>query len=305
MLGFALKVACEHKKDLQRFGTMAYSDDELIQSLRKWFHEYVETFCTDQSDIWENILLKKKHTKRVCGEILRIGRNLGLSGASLRLAEITALFHDVGRFEQYVRYRTFVDHKSENHAALSVRILEDSGVLNRLDNSIKDLIYRIISYHNRPSLPDLETDMCLFYTKLLRDADKLDIWRVMTRYYRNSDGSSNSAIELELPDTPVISDKVYEALVNKRIIDVHHIQTFNDFKVLQIGWIFDVNFKPTIDAVISRNYINDICKVLPSSEKVSVIMRVVKHYMEKEFVEEKRKTSLWEVAQLGVGLTHS
>jgi len=305
LLGFALKVACEHKKDLQRFGTMAYSDDELIQSLRKWFHEYVETFCTDQSDIWENILLKKKHTKRVCGEILRIGRNLGLSGASLRLAEITALFHDVGRFEQYVRYRTFVDHKSENHAALSVRILEDSGVLNRLDNSIKDLIYRIISYHNRPSLPDLETDMCLFYTKLLRDADKLDIWRVMTRYYRNSDGSSNSAIELELPDTPVISDKVYEALVNKRIIDVHHIQTFNDFKVLQIGWIFDVNFKPTIDAVISRNYINDICKVLPSSEKVSVIMRVVKHYMEKEFVEEKRKTSLWEVAQLGVGLTHS
>jgi len=305
LLGFALKVACEHKKDLQRFGTMAYSDDELIQSLRKWFHEYVETFCTDQSDIWENILLKKKHTKRVCGEILRIGRNLGLSGASLRLAEITALFHDVGRFEQYVRYRTFVDHKSENHAALSVRILEDSGVLNRLDNSIKDLIYRIISYHNRPSLPDLETDMCLFYTKLLRDADKLDIWRVMTRYYRNSDGSSNSAIELELPDTPVISDKVYEALVNKRIIDVHHIQTFNDFKVLQIGWIFDVNFKPTIDAVISRKYINDICKVLPSSEKVSVIMRVVKHYMEKEFVEEKRKTSLWEVAQLGVGLTHS
>jgi len=305
LLGFALKVACEHKKDLQRFGTMAYSDDELIQSLRKWFHEYVETFCTDQSDIWENILLKKKHTKRVCGEILRIGRNLGLSGASLRLAEITALFHDVGRFEQYVRYRTFVDHKSENHAALSVRILEDSGVLNRLDNSIKDLIYRIISYHNRPSLPDLETDMCLFYTKLLRDADKLDIWRVMTRYYRNSDGSSNSAIELELPDTPVISDKVYEALVNKRIIDVHHIQTFNDFKVLQIGWIFDVNFKPTIDAVISRNYINDICKVLPSSEKVSVIMRVVKHYMEKEFVEEKRKTSLWEVEQLGVGLTHS
>lgn len=278
---------------------MAYIDDEVIQSLRKWFHEYVETFCTDQSDIRENILLKKKHTKRVCGEVLRIGRNLGVSGESLRFAEITALFHDVGRFEQYVRYRTFVDHKSENHAELSVRILEDNGVLNRLNDSIKDLIYRIISYHNRPFLPDLETDTCLFFAKLLRDADKLDIWRVMTRYYRCPDGSSNSAIELELPDTPEISDKVYEAVMNKSIVDIHHIQTFNDFKLLQIGWIFDVNFKPTIDAVISRNYINDICSALPASEKVKTIKKVVNHYIEKEFVGEKCKTSLLEVMQKG------
>ena len=80
---------------------MAYIDDELIQSLRKWFHEYVETFCTDQSDIRENILLKKKHTKCVCGEILRIGRSLGVSGESLRFAEIIALFHDVGFIKVY------------------------------------------------------------------------------------------------------------------------------------------------------------------------------------------------------------
>ena len=277
---------------------MAYIGDELIQSLRKWFNGYVGTFCTDHRSIRENILLKKSHSKRVCGEILRIGKGLGLSGESLRFAEITALFHDVGRFEQYVRYRTFVDHKSENHAALGVKVLKENGALDCLNDSLKDLAYRIISYHNRPALPDGETEPCLFYAKLLRDADKLDIWRVLIRHYRCSDQSSNSALELELPDTPEISDNVYDAVMNKRIVDFHHIQTLNDFKVLQIGWVFDVNFKPTLNAVVSRNYINAICSALPASEKVETILKVVDHYVEKAFVEEKDVPSLPAVSQM-------
>jgi hypothetical protein len=268
---------------------MAYIDNELMQTFRKWFREYAATFCNAQGEFRETILLKKKHSKRVCGEIIRIGRRLGLSGDSLRFAEITALFHDLGRFEQYARYRTFVDHKSENHAALGVRILKENHVLDGLEDALKDLVYRIIAYHNRPSLPDGETDTCLFYAKMLRDADKLDIWRVLTRHYRGSDGSSGSAIELGLPDTPEISDKVYASVMNKRIVDFHDVRTLNDFKVLQIGWIFDVNLKPTLDAVIARNYIDEICRVLPASEKIETIKKVVSHYVAKEFVGEESR----------------
>jgi hypothetical protein len=276
-------------------GTMAYIDDQLMQILRKWFREYAETFCTDQGEIRETILLKRNHSKRVCGEIIRIGRRLGLLEDSLRFAEIIALFHDLGRFEQYFRYRTFVDFKSENHAVLSVKALKENDVLDGLNDTLKDLVYRVISYHNRPSLPDGETDTCLFYAKLLRDADKLDIWRVLTRHYRDSDGNSNSAIELDLPNTPEISEKVYETVLNKTIVDFHDVQTISDFKVLQIGWIFDVNFKPTLNAVISRNYIEEIYSALPASEKVETIKKVVNHYVEKEFVGEKARTLLLEI----------
>ena len=179
--------------------------------------------------------------------------------------------------------------------ALGVKILKEKDVLNGLHDSLKDLVYRIISYHNRPCLPDGETDTCLFYAKLLRDADKLDIWRVLTRHYRGSDGSSNSAIELGLPDTPEISDKVYETVMSKKIVDFHHVQTSSDFKVLQIGWIFDVNFKPTLNAVISRNYIDEICGALPASEKMETIKKVVDHYVEKEFVGENSRAFLLEI----------
>jgi putative nucleotidyltransferase with HDIG domain len=266
---------------------MACINNELMQYFRNWFYRYIETFSSSQKNVRENILLKKMHTNRVCEEILQIGRKLGLKEDALRFSELTALFHDIGRFEQYARYKTFADYKSENHAELGMKILKKSGVLNCLNDSLKDLVCRIVSYHNRACLPDRETGRCLFYTKLLRDADKLDIWKVLTDYYLRKDDVSYSAIELELPDTPEISDKVYEAVINKRIVDTHHVRNLNDFKVLQIGWVFDINFKPALDAVIYRNYIEIICSVLPASEKVKKIKEVVNHYVKKQFLGEK------------------
>ncbi|MFH2091079.1 MAG: HD domain-containing protein [Pseudomonadota bacterium] len=262
----------------------AFISDELMQHFRNWFYSYIETFSSSQKDVRENILLKKMHTKRVCKEILQIGQKLGLKEDALRFLELTALFHDIGRFEQYARYKTFADYKSENHAEMGVRILKKSDVLNCLNDSLGELVCRIVSYHNRACLPDWETGRCLFYSKLLRDADKIDIWKVLTDYYLCRDGVSNKAIELELPDTPEISDKVYEAVINKKIVDICHVRNLNDFKVLQIGWVFDINFKPALDAVIDRNYIGLICSVLPPSEKARKIKAVVNHYVENQFL---------------------
>ena len=64
-------------------------------------------------------MLKEKHSLRVCNEILNIGKNHNLTDNNLRLAEAMALFHDIGRFEQYTRYQTFVDKKSENHGVMN------------------------------------------------------------------------------------------------------------------------------------------------------------------------------------------
>ena len=73
-----------------------------------------------------------------------------MNGKDLRLAEAIALFHDVGRFEQYARYHTFVDRRSADHAWLGVEILRKEG---ELDGSTRDLILRTVSYHNRMDLP--------------------------------------------------------------------------------------------------------------------------------------------------------
>jgi len=242
-----------------------------VTNVENWFSIYLTTFKSDNSELQQNIKLKEDHTRRVVQEILNIGKALELNRDELNLAEVIALLHDIGRFEQYARYSTFVDRKSEDHAKLGVRILKEDDVLKEFNESIQSLIFRTILYHNRAKLPENETETCLFFTKLLRDADKLDIWKVVTDYYHQKNGKRNGAIELDLPDTPEFSEEVYQDLMNKRIVNIKHVKNLNDFKLLQIGWIFDINFDITRQAIKSRHYLELIRDVLPKSEKIELI----------------------------------
>lgn len=250
-----------------------------VNDLKEWFDNYVYTFKTGDKNQRENIALKEEHTRRVRKEILDIGKELELDEHALCLAETIALFHDIGRFEQYARYQTFVDSRSVDHALLGVKILEDNTVLRSLDKPVQDLILRTIRYHNRATLPREETETCLFFAKLLRDADKLDIWRVVTDHYHQEKDKRNDAIEYGLPDTPVISEEVYYDLMNKKIVDITHVRNLNDFKLLQIGWVFDINFSSTLQRVKTRHYLDMIRDVLPKTKKIKDIFAVAQSFL--------------------------
>ncbi|MDA3897224.1 MAG: HD domain-containing protein [Desulfobacteraceae bacterium] len=250
-----------------------------VEDIKKWFYTYVQNFKHGNQATTENTILKEKHSIRVSSEILHIGHSLELNTDELHLAEITAFLHDIGRFEQYARYKTFADGKSVNHALLGVEILTKNKVLNAFEEPIKNLILRIISYHNRASLPDDETKTCLFFAKLLRDADKLDIFRVVTNYYRQKGSHRNEALELDLPDTPEFSDQIIKDLMNKQIVDIKHVKSLNDFKLLQVGWIFDINFDATFSAVRSRRYLDIIQEALPDSKKIQELFEIIQIYL--------------------------
>jgi putative nucleotidyltransferase with HDIG domain len=258
-------------------------DHGTVSAFKTWFAEYTKTFKPGNFEDQQNIHLKEAHTWRVCAEILDIGNSLGLNGDDLRVAEVMALFHDIGRFEQYARYGTFVDLKSEDHAMLGVKVLRKTGVLNMLDESTADLIVRGIVYHNRAFLPKDESDRCLFFAKLLRDADKLDIWRVVTDYYQWEKEDHNGVIELGLPDTPEISPEVCADLMAKRIVNIGYLKTLNDFKLLQMGWIFDVNFYRTFELIQERRYLEMLHDALPQTKKVSEIYLTVQSYLKEHY----------------------
>lgn len=210
-----------------------------------------------------NLDLKAEHTWRVCRVIRDIGESLCLSEKDLCIAEVTGLLHDIGRFEQYSRYGTFADHKSENHALLSVRIIQDSRILHGFEPDDARIILRSVECHNHASLPRGESERCLLFLKLLRDADKIDIWRVVTGYYREAENNRNRSLELDLPDADQISEPVYEALMEGRLVSMADLRTLQDFKLLQIGWIYDINFPRTFRIVREKKYLESIREALP------------------------------------------
>ena len=239
--------------------------ENLLPKLKHWLKNYIARFASRDPNIQAALDLKQDHTDRVCDAILDIGRHEGLSGQDLHLAEAAALLHDIGRFEQYQQYKTFSDAQSENHALLGVKVIRDNGILEDLDPENKRVIIRAVECHNKATLPADEDGRGLFFMKLLRDADKVDIWRVVTDYYRNAHKGRNQTIELHLPDTPDVSDAVCRSLMKGNIVKMTDLKTLNDFKLLQIGWIYDVNFRRTFQIMRERGYLEQIRQALPEN----------------------------------------
>ena len=115
--------------------------------------------------------------------------------------------------------------------------------------------------------------------RLLRDADKLDIWKVVIDYYHERDHFQSSAIELDLPDDPIWSGKILEAVMNKKIARMENLKTLNDFKLLQISWVFDLNFAPSFKAVENRKYLSQIEATLPQSPDIADAVAIAHSYV--------------------------
>jgi hypothetical protein len=235
-----------------------------VRALRTWFSKFVEEYMSGDADLRRNMRLKETHTRRVCREALAIGNALGLDAPSLRMIETIVLLHDVGRFEQYRRHRTFSDARSENHAKLTLAILRKRAVLERYDAADRSIIRRAIAYHNLPQIPPGVRDpQVLLFSRLMRDADKLDIWRLVIGYYNAHPDRKNHAIAVGLPDAPGCTKDVLDDLMAGRIVKSAHLRNQNDFKLLQMGWVFDLNFVPTLKTVRRRKYLEKLKAALP------------------------------------------
>ncbi|SMC66144.1 hypothetical protein SAMN02746065_106185 [Desulfocicer vacuolatum DSM 3385] len=252
---------------------------ETLAQLKQFFLAYADQYIERSRDP-EPLVLKKDHTLRVCTEILALGKSLGLDENGMMLAETMALFHDLGRFEQYETYRTFLDHQSENHARLSLREIDAHGILAPLSSEEQHLIKQAIAFHNAADLPRLEDDRLLFFMGLLRDADKLDIWRVVIENYTNPRPGSQRAVNLGLVDDHGFSSRAVDAILAGTFVKSACIKRLNDLKLMQISWLFDLNFPQSVLWVKESKYIEKIAATLPDDARVSKAVAHVYEYMD-------------------------
>ncbi len=251
---------------------------------KKWFSGYCRSFYSSNAEDQKNILLKKNHTFRVCKNIIDISSGLSLDSEQTLLAETIALFHDIGRFPQYSKYGTFRDGISVNHGLLGVQTLREKGILRNLSATEQEVIIQSVMFHNAFSVPRKKSGDVIFFIKLIRDADKLDIWRVFLEYYESPDEQKASAVGLGLPDAPGYSGPVLSTVYEKRIVSLSEIKTLNDFKLLQLSWIFDLNFKPSYELLSERRYIDKIVAHLPRTEAMRDLSLFLKEFVKAKIV---------------------
>ncbi len=252
-----------------------------LEKLRSWFEGYVRGFYGEDEYVNANIGLKDKHSRATCGEIMYLADKLGVGPDKRRLAEALGLLHDVGRFEQFIRHRTYNDPRSVDHGLLGLEVLRENKVLEGLENGEREVIERAIEYHGRKELPEDLYGEVLFFSRLIRDADKLDIYRVVIEYYQQyRERPEQFRLEIEYPNEPRCSTEVVEKLLRGEAIGYDELRTWNDVKLCQIGWVYDVNFGATLKRIRERRFLEKILDFLPNDEDIKKVREKVFEYVD-------------------------
>jgi len=255
---------------------------EDLASLTTWFETYCDSFSTPVLEDQRNYAIKQVHTRHVCANARRIARDEDLAGDLALLAGAAALFHDVGRFHQYRTYRTFNDSASINHGTLGARVLVRHDALRDLPGRDRNVILRAVTLHNAFSLPAALDKESLLITRIVRDADKLDIWRVVREYYSQEPGERAAAVGLGFPDGPGYSPEVLSALRAGRMVRMANLKTQNDFRLVQLGWIYDLHFPTSLRMVLEEKYIDMLEAWLPAHDDIKEAVQAIRAHVDRK-----------------------
>jgi hypothetical protein len=236
-----------------------------LKQYLEWLKDFTQAFCQGNSEDEANIAIKRDHSLRVLDNAAQISGSLDLAHPLAELSLLAALFHDVGRFPQYAKFRTFNDRVSANHAALSVDVLRERGTLSELMPEDRRLVMGAIFLHNRRYVPATLSPRLKTITDIVRDADKLDIFPVLISHF-SPDSPSNGAVTLHLKPHPTeYTRSILSDVQSGKMGKYDEMVWINDLKLLLCSWVYDLNFPISRKIVLQKGFVDAVVGSLPDA----------------------------------------
>ena len=219
------------------------------------FENYLSGF--DMED--ERIRLKYEHTFHVADNCAIIAKSLNLSEKDQETAWKIGILHDVGRFRQLEKYQTFDDSKSVDHAEFGADVLFKEGLIDTFEDSDEDyeILEKAVRLHNKYRLPEDLEGREKILCEIIRDADKVDIFRVdkemgMEKIYH---------VPMSEIEKSLISKDVYETFLQKKTIPRALHKTIADHMVGHFALAWELVFEESRNLVREQGYIFDMMTV--------------------------------------------
>lgn len=243
-----------------------------IENANKVFDEYVTQFNPENG----RIKLKIDHIKRVANMSKRIAENLKLDEEQIKLAELIGLFHDIGRFKQAEIYNTFSDKDSINHSELSVKVLYEDNLIEKfhVEEKYTNIIKTAILNHNKAKITGNLTEEELLFAKIIRDADKLDIFYTICEY------DFESIFWYKGFDDSKINDKIIQQLINEHTIHYSDIKTNADQILTFYAYVYDLNFEFSLKELREKKYLEKFTKRICEEFKSDEVHRQIEGVLE-------------------------
>ena len=242
-----------------------------VERIKKEFKKHYKKY--DYHD--EAIICKYYHSIRVMDLSRLIAKYAGFSDNDAEIAAIVGLLHDYARFEQWTKYKTYRDIDSIDHGDLAVQMLFDNNEIKNYSSNKEnyDEIYDAIKYHNKKFVPENLSEHNKLLCNVVRDADKLDIFYLL---------SINKGLFLE--DAEEISENINFDFYEHKIIDRHNIKNKNDEIILALSMMFDLNFKYSFKYLYDTNLIWRMYDNIKDKTKFKKYFEYIDKYVEERMI---------------------
>ena len=244
--------------------------DSFLQA-RAEFDRFVARFRGQDGTLPFALEAKFNHTGEVC-EITEkiVAGEARFSPRDTLIFRLCALFHDISRFEQYDQFKTFLDRISFDHGDRSAALIDELGLVPELPAEDRICIIDAVRVHNKFAVPDDLLPAHLPAAKMIRDADKLAILRLIIRFF-NGD-YSDPAIRLDLPDTPGWSPAILETALSGKCVRYTDMKCINDFKLGLFAWSCDLNYPASAALALDEDLFGSVRALLPASEDIDRLL---------------------------------
>lgn len=247
--------------------------------LYKRFFEYVDSFKESDSKFCKLLEEKLNHIKRVTDNACYIANNENWSEENCLIAELCGLFHDIGRFPQYKQYKTFSDSKSVNHGEFGYKTIKDNNIFNKLSINDAQIILDAVHYHNALNIPTELSEKSVLFTKLTRDADKIDIFFMLTDAIKNNNLNCHQDLIWNLPFGEP-NPNIIEKLLNNSQALYSDIKSATDVCLLQFCWLYGINYKSSLKKIIQNQTVETISSILPKTPKIKDCIDHINSFLE-------------------------
>ena len=234
-------------------------------AFRHRFRQYVSTFVNDDGKMAVPVEQKLLHTEEVCLITEQLSEKEQIPELNRFRFAVCALFHDLSRFEQYTRVRTFKDADSFDHGDKSAELMLSGGFIAELPDNEKVLIADAIRAHNKLTIPSNLTGDTLAAAKMVRDADKLSILGIIYRYLTGQI-PNDPTMKLDLPETDAYSPSIFQAVIDGEPVKYTDLRSMNDFLLILCTWTADLNYRAARLYAAEHGLYDKLLSLLPSDE---------------------------------------
>lgn len=255
-----------------------------IEKAKIAFKDFINEY-EDKSDL--GFELKIVHTYHVAENAKKIAQELKLSKEDIELAELIGILHDIGRFEE-LKITKELNSVKFDHAGHGSKMLFEEDMIRKFieDSQYDNIIKKSIENHSRLEIEENLEERTLLHSKIIRDADKIDNYRVK-KDEKVEAIFPKRVNKIEDMEESKISDKVYNTILDKKCVDIHDRVTPLDFWVCILAFTFDLNFDVSYKIVKENDYINVLIdrfkyKDIETKSRMENIRKIINEYIDEK-----------------------